>query len=233
MEKKVIKLEDHKKQMGEIATELRELLIKNGYWQYISIYFNDKRWSAKDDNQTIEEDGVNPRKYFEYANPETLSMSFEGGLYHALNYGIDGWKIQTELNKLFEKHRYYYELGHAWNLSIVSIDDIEIEGLVREEVKETKLVIFTNNTIEQAPAEIADIQRFWSDKIKDYVSKKGDVGSCVVGAGFTFEYQGERYKLPPLGAQGSVVWEDSADEIMRLLIGVGATNIKYNWGVLD
>ena len=52
------------------------------------------------------------------ANTNTLSMSFEGPLYHVLNRYVRGWtKLESELQKLFEKHGYYYEMGHAWNLS--------------------------------------------------------------------------------------------------------------------
>jgi hypothetical protein len=45
-------------------------------------------------------------------------MSFEGGLYSALNGYITGWsKLEEEFLKLFEKRGCYFELGNAWNLS--------------------------------------------------------------------------------------------------------------------
>lgn len=63
-----------------------------------------------------------PCDYFEYANPDTLSMSFEGSLNHVLNGYTRGWvKLEEQFGKLFEKYGLYYEMGHAWNLSAYEI----------------------------------------------------------------------------------------------------------------
>ena len=52
-----------------------------------------------------EYENKNPRDYFEYANPDTLSMSFEGNLFHVLNGYVSGWiKLEQQFAKLFEKH---------------------------------------------------------------------------------------------------------------------------------
>jgi hypothetical protein len=70
----------------------------------------------------------------------------------------------------------------------------------------------------------------WTDLANSY----GDVGSCVIGAGFEFDYNGQRYFLPPLSRwQGSISWEHWKDKIQRELENVGATNVRYDWGTMD
>lgn len=65
-----------------------------------------------------EYDDKNPCDYFEYGNPDTLSMSFEGNLYYVMNgYTSHSCKLEEKFSKLFEKYGLFYELGHAWNLS--------------------------------------------------------------------------------------------------------------------
>ena len=117
-----------------------ELLAKDIYnwckakdlWYDCCIYFNGVAWSSSPkwgmvSGKKIGEDlyeyaNKNPKDYFEYAHPETLSMSFEGPLYHVLNGYTYGWtKLENEFNKIFEKYDCYYEFGHAWNLSACKI----------------------------------------------------------------------------------------------------------------
>lgn len=77
---------------------------------------------------------------------------------------------------------------------------------------------------------IAGIMTDWYYKAKEY----GDVGSCVLGAGFQFEYKGKWYFMPPQGPwQGSLSWEASKDDIQQQLEAAGATNITYDWGWMD
>lgn len=114
-----------------------EVLAKNIYkwckkkelWGDNIIYFDGKAWSSsskwsgengvKIDEDLYEYTNRNPKDYFEYANPETLSMSFEGELNYVLNAYRPGWaKLESEFMKLFEKHNCYYEMGHSWNLSV-------------------------------------------------------------------------------------------------------------------
>ena len=54
----------------------------------------------------------------EYANPETLTMTFEGSLYHAMNYGTGyGDRAWNELDQIFARYGLYLEMGHAWSLA--------------------------------------------------------------------------------------------------------------------
>ena len=111
-----------------LAIDIYDWCKKHHLWGDNTIYFDGKAFSSskewhgelgkKIDEDLYEYDNRNPLNYFEYANPDTLSMSFEGPLYEVLNAYVRGWvKLEAEFLKLFEKHGYYYELGHAWNLS--------------------------------------------------------------------------------------------------------------------
>lgn len=111
-----------------LAKEIYNWCKKNELWCDITIYFNGKAWSysstwGNESGKQIDEDlyeyeNKNPLDYFEYANPKTLSMSFEGPLYRVLNGYTHGWvKLENEFMNMFEKYGYYFEYGHAWNLS--------------------------------------------------------------------------------------------------------------------
>lgn len=115
-----------------LAKDIYDWCKKKDLWYDNTIYFDGKAWSNSSDwagvkgkriaKDLYEYEDKNPRTYFEYANPETLSMSFEGGLYSVLNGYVQGWsKLEEEFLKLFEKHGCYYELGNAWNLTVYKI----------------------------------------------------------------------------------------------------------------
>ena len=115
-----------------LAIDIYEFCQKHELWGDNIIYFDGKAWSnsemwygengKKITEDLYEYDDRNPRDYFEYGNPKTLSMSFEGSLNHVLNgYAAYCWKLQDEFGKLFKKYGLYYELGHSWNLSAYEI----------------------------------------------------------------------------------------------------------------
>ena len=114
--------------MEALAREIYDWCMKKNLWGDSCIYFGGKAWASwskwadvkgkKIGDSLYEYENKNPKDYFEYANPDTLSMSFEGALNHVLNAYVPGWvKLEDEFSKLFNKHGYYYEMGHAWNLS--------------------------------------------------------------------------------------------------------------------
>ncbi|MGG1598515.1 hypothetical protein [Paenibacillus naphthalenovorans] len=81
-----------------------------------------------------------------------------------------------------------------------------------------------------APQEVIDVQLWWKQKAEAY----GDKGSCVIGAGFEFKYEGEHYFMPPVsGWQGSGSWEHCKDEVQEKLEAIGAQDIRYHWGLID
>lgn len=111
-----------------LALDIYRWCKKNDLWGDNIIYFDNKAWSSsskwhdeigrKIDEDLYEYENKSPLTYFEYANPKTLSMSFEGSLYRTLNGYTSGWmKKEAELQKLFKKYGYFFEYGNAWNLS--------------------------------------------------------------------------------------------------------------------
>jgi hypothetical protein len=111
-----------------LATDIYNWCIENDLWGDNIIYFKGKAWSnsptwGSDKGKQIASDLYEYRNrkasdYFEYANDETLSMSFEGSLNYVLNAYVRGWvELEHEFQKIFEKHGFYYEMGHAWNLA--------------------------------------------------------------------------------------------------------------------
>lgn len=111
-----------------LAMDIYSWCKKNDLWCDNIIYFDGKAWSSSagwglEKGKQIAEDlyeyeNKNPLDYFEYANPKTLSMSFEGPLNHVLNGYVRGWvKLEHQFGKLFKKYGYYYELGYSWSLS--------------------------------------------------------------------------------------------------------------------
>lgn len=82
----------------------------------------------------------------------------------------------------------------------------------------------------ELPGKIKPISEKWTRLANEY----GDVGPCVLGAGFEFDLDGSRYFLPPMSMwQGSCSWEASVKEIKADLEAAGCTNIRYHWGTLD
>ena len=127
----MIVLTTHQLAMQALAKEIYDWCVERHLWDDNIIYFNGKAWSTsarwgdvygkKIGDELYEYVDKNPKDYFEYGNPDTLSMSFEGLLYDVLNGYWYGGRRQEEFSKIFEKYGYYYELGNAWNLSAYEI----------------------------------------------------------------------------------------------------------------
>ncbi|CAF1786374.1 MULTISPECIES: hypothetical protein [Bacillus subtilis group] len=80
------------------------------------------------------------------------------------------------------------------------------------------------------PSELLDIQDYWRQLATNY----GDEGTCVIGASMNFTYKGTLYKMPPLSPwQGATSWEHCKNEIIEMLSFIGATEIRYNPGMMD
>lgn len=120
------------KKMEHLAKDIYKWCVKKDLWGDNCIYFNGKAWASWSEwygaqgkqiaENLYEYEDKNPKDYFEYGNPDTLSMSFEGPLYHALNGYVNGWtKLESQFAKLFEKYGLYYEMGYAWSLSAYEI----------------------------------------------------------------------------------------------------------------
>ena len=111
-----------------LARDIYSWCQKKKLWGDNCIYFDGKaraswpEWGGENgkkiDEDLYEYENKNPLTYFEYANPDTLSMSYEGSLNHVLNGYVSGWvKLEEQFLKLFKKYGLYAEYGQSWNLS--------------------------------------------------------------------------------------------------------------------
>ena len=112
-----------------LAQDIYNWCKPHGLWGDNTIYFDGKAWASdrrawqgqlpnQIDEDLFEYADRDPRNYFEYANPDTVSMSFEGPLWAVLNGDVLGWvELEAEFLALFEKYGMYYELGNSWNLA--------------------------------------------------------------------------------------------------------------------
>ena len=217
-----------KERIGGLALTILEVLHEKGLDNALCIYFNNKRISTYGGKIDIEEN-INPHNYFKYcAFDHIISISTEGRLYDKLNYGSG--QFPKELEELFEELGIYYEMGNTWNLSFYPIDDdMEIEYTYYENPNEEEIVLFYG-AIDKCPPEIGNIMQTWYLLSK----KEGDVGSCVLGASVSFEYQNKKYKMSPCSPwQGEGSWTPYVNLVCKQLQSIGATNIKWNPGVLD
>lgn len=218
-----------KQNIEQLVKEIMAFLEKEGIADSVSVYFNNKvmRSQRNDDGYNwVSEKNVNPHDYFEYAAYDhILSMSFEGGLYDVLNYSFG--RREEEFDNIFDKYGLYYELGNSWNLSVYPIDDdMEIEYTKYERPKET-IVLHQGDYI---PSQLKNIMDIWWDLSK----RTGDRGSCVLGSGFNFEWNDDKYFMPAQSPyQGSISWEEHIDVVKQALENIGATEIYYNWGRMD
>ena len=93
-----------------------------------------------------------------------------------------------------------------------------------------KVIRIYHRNLNEVPFVLADISRHWIELSR----QTGDSGTCVLGAGFLFKYQGIWYFLSPNSPyQGSLSWEPHVEVIKTLLINAGATEIDYDWGRMD
>ena len=115
-----------------MAKEIYEWCKARELWGDCCIYFNLKalaswkEWSGEKGVEIAdglyEYDRKDPREYFEWGNPFTLSMSFEGNLYGVFNYYWEDAilsKWHDEFYQMIEKYDCFFELGNSWNLTIV------------------------------------------------------------------------------------------------------------------
>lgn len=109
--------------LEKMANEIAELITARGMDSDTAIYFDNKRLDCfttnKEKGWKLEE-GFKGSDYTEYANDEGITMTFEGPVYDAMNYNGDP-EFVRQFDRLISRYGYYYELGHAWNLSLYKI----------------------------------------------------------------------------------------------------------------
>lgn len=101
-----------------LAENIKDFMLKNKLAEDTRIYFNGIAYDGieVDTYRTMQD--IKGSDYFEYADNESVSMSFEGKLYHMINYG-ESQRLLEKFNDIFKKHNCYYELGYAWSLRAV------------------------------------------------------------------------------------------------------------------
>lgn len=97
---------------------------ENNLDEDVALMYNGKRVEP---NTVKEEEISSASKYLEkYYNDDTITMTFEGSLYHVLNYMMDNFdycdKKVNEFSDILKKYNYYYEQGYAWNLALYDVN---------------------------------------------------------------------------------------------------------------
>ena len=115
----------------EMAKDIYNFCVKYHMWDCCRIYFNNKAWTDSSKwngkrgtliaENLYEYNNKDPRDYFEYGNPDTLSFSFEGFAYNIFNHY--GEKVFMDANdefyEMIKGYNCYFELGNSWNLTII------------------------------------------------------------------------------------------------------------------
>lgn len=115
------------RQIEELAYGLREILIVEGLWRDVDIFFNSKELTQLDpesgeyfDNDRehlIELENINPRKHVGHAaRSHILSMAFDGDvldMFHKRGHS----EVRERINQLLEKYGLYYEFGEPCTLT--------------------------------------------------------------------------------------------------------------------
>jgi len=119
----------HAEKMKKLTIEIAEFLQKRDMFTMINIYSNNTRFSSDPAGNSSPETTKYGAVYvtkdcdvteiIEYNNPETITMTFEGPLNHALNY--ESAKTENALQKLFNKYGLFFEMGYAWSLAAYKI----------------------------------------------------------------------------------------------------------------
>lgn len=120
VDKKLLKTKAEK-----CAEEIIDYLLKKEMMDDTFIYVNSKRYSTCDGeghynygtsswNDVYVEDDKAGKDYCEYAG-DIISISSEGSLYDAMNYGFE-WntKVPDELDAILKKYGYYLEACTSW-----------------------------------------------------------------------------------------------------------------------
>lgn len=112
-------------QVTALGHELVDYLCQNHLEDDTYLYLCNQRWGFNDKGRQSQTpagtvyhitDDVDVTAQLEYANPDTVTMTFEGPLYMAINYSGSG-RTQTALDKIAQKYGLYWEQGYAWSMA--------------------------------------------------------------------------------------------------------------------
>lgn len=140
-----------------------------------------------------------------------------------LAVGLRTWYLSKDAKVIkITKSRVYIEIetGEQGWVSIAKYPSLRIP------IRHSKYV----------PKELLEIQSWWDEQVDRYVSQKKQKswGSVVGGAGITFEYQSQYYRLTPNSKhQGEFTWSHCKDDVLAKLSDLDCQNIHYDPGWLD
>ena len=216
-----------KKQKEKLAYEILELLKRYDLTGDVRIYFNNRCLTG--DGAVLED--IKGSDYFKYATDKTISMSFEGDLCEVLNYYHRelSEKVTSEFRALLDAYGLYYELGEHWNLGTYfkAGGPLKSPKPVIKGAHPDNPIYITNN---DCPAELEPIRAEWEKRQNEY----GDIGSCVLGAAFTFSFNKQFYRMRPQGHyQGNCSWEDSVGTIRYMLSNAGCEDVVFHYGNMN
>lgn len=113
--------------MRELAEKMIDFLSKNEFWFQMIIYVDNEAWYSEPKNNTEKhftkkgndyyvKTDMDVKDYLEYNNPDTISLVFEGPLYHKINY--EDYDYVSKLSEKFLKpYGLYFEQGYAWSIT--------------------------------------------------------------------------------------------------------------------
>lgn len=122
-------------QNQKLMEDIIDYLEPHELFEDVNIYTNDHKYSSDKpriaDSSVTELTTSKGNKYYdygkwnvtsqvEYNNPDSVTMTFEGDLYDALNYDDKGI-VMTKLEQIGKKYGVYPELGHQWSLAFYNI----------------------------------------------------------------------------------------------------------------
>ena len=136
-------------------------------------------------------------------------------------------KLRSRLEKIFDKYGVYCELGNNWNLTCYPKDeDLKVD--YTHYYKEPKPIYLYNGS--ENNGIFQPIMNEWRERSR----ATGDIGSCVIGAGMEFKYNGNKYFMSAQSPwQGSCSWEAHTDWVKQELKKLGCTEVYYNCGRMD
>lgn len=117
------------KRNNKLMLDIIKYLQKKDYFSDINIYTNGHKYSSEKhegDTELTTRYGTyydcgewDVETQIEFNNPKTLTMTFEGPLYHDYNhnYEFQACHAERDITKICDKYGLYPEQGYAWSLA--------------------------------------------------------------------------------------------------------------------
>lgn len=227
-----------KKNIETIVEEFKKLLEEHNCQDDVRIYYcgyRDKNISRVYDKVRNEYTEVNkwsydcmchPTQYCEYAPCKNIiSFSSEGILSDLMYSGAPKW-----LENFALKYSMYIECATSWFFYFApngDWDEWETDNMVIK--NQSPIYLYRDEDYGNLP-ELRIIAKCW----EKLCAMSKDEGSCAIGYGMFFVYQGTKYKMIPRSdKQGELSWTQWVDVIKSCLMDVGCTDIFWDCGHLD